>query len=299
MIDKLTPEQEAMIPQYVEKYTAIGLCTDRIDPDAAVKYAAKLYEFIQKPMPKVIVAKGPIDAWYLTNLYQLVTTKSIDPDNITDDVKVEAKSIADTSTIIWPYLDGQFWASYVAYVKFMQYIGMVIDTRIDIFEDQLQFGLVFTLDNFCIISDRMSECYRNANGLHRDGGPAVSYLDGTKIWCLNGVNVPQWLAENPVNKIDISEFAKIQNAEVRREFIRKIGVERICMELGSVVIDKKDEYELHEIDLGGTTGKWPYLKMLNPSIGTWHMECVDQSCRTVDDAIKWRNQSDLAPSVLT
>ncbi len=49
----------------------------------------------------------------------------------------------------------------------------------------------------------------------------------------------------------------------------------------------------------GATGKWPYLKMLNPSIGVWHMECVDRSCKTVKDAIKWRNQSEINPSILT
>jgi len=75
--------------------------------------------------------------------------------------------------------------------------------------------------------------------------------------------------------------------------------------MGSIVLDKQENiegvctYELHEMDLGGTTGKWPYLKMLNPSIGVWHMECVDKTCKTVKDAIRWRNQSELDPEIIT
>jgi len=56
---------------------------------------------------------------------------------------------------------------------------------------------------------------------------------------------------------------------------------------------------LHEIDLGGATGKWPYLKMLNPSIGVWHMECVSKDCKTVKQAITFRNQSEVVPEVIT
>jgi hypothetical protein len=43
------------------------------------------------------------------------------------------------------------------------------------------------------------------------------------------------------------------------------------------------------VDLKGTTGLWPYLKMRNPSIGVYHMEAVKKSCRTVHEALVFRN----------
>jgi hypothetical protein len=51
----------------------------------------------------------------------------------------------------------------------------------------------------------------------------------------------------------------------------------------------------------GATGEWPYLLMLNPSISTYHMECVDKSCKTVEQALAWRNSMDkyTPPEVLT
>ena len=206
---------------------------------------------------------------------------------------------AQVKNFVYPHFDGEFYSYYTAWHMFMRSIGVNIKTSTDIIDDQLQFGFVYPLEKFCIISDRISDIRRNARGLHRDGGPALSYLDGTKIWSLNGVRVPQWLAETKRDKMDCREFAKIRNAEVRREFLRKVGVETLCQSLGSVVIHKQGDYELHEIDLGGDTGKWPYLKMLNPSIGVWHMECVDRGCRTVEQALIWRNQSDLPAVVLT
>jgi hypothetical protein len=32
-----------------------------------------------------------------------------------------------------------------------------------------------------------------------------------------------------------------------------------------------------------------YLKMVNPSIGTFHVEGVDPQCATVEQALNWRN----------
>jgi hypothetical protein len=97
------------------------------------------------------------------------------------------------------------------------------------------------------------------------------------------------LAETRAVEIDCNEFPKIQNVEVRREFIRKVGAERLLHKLGSKLLDKRGDYELHLLDLGGTTGKWPYLKMLNPSIGTWHVEAVGKECNTVTKALNFRN----------
>jgi hypothetical protein len=43
----------------------------------------------------------------------------------------------------------------------------------------------------------------------------------------------------------------------------------------------------------------PYLKMINPSIGTYHIEGVHPECKTVKEALIWRNQSEETPAVLT
>jgi hypothetical protein len=39
--------------------------------------------------------------------------------------------------------------------------------------------------------------------------------------------------------------------------------------------------------------------MLNPSIGTYHIEGVPPDCDTVEKAITWRNQTSEKPVILT
>jgi len=204
------------------------------------------------------------------------------------------------ASFVWPYLDGQFFAYWTCWRKYMEFIGVKTDCPdADIIDDQIHFGPIYPLESFCVVTEHPEEIHRRGTVIHKDGGPAIVYRDGTKIWMLNGVRIPQWLAETPAAKIDARDFAKIENAEIRREFIRKVGIERICRDLHTEVLDKDGDYELHVIDLGRRTGKWPYLKMLNPSIGVWHMECVGQECHTVKEALTWRNQTALKPDVLT
>ena len=164
----------------------------------------------------------------------------------------------------------------------------------------VSFDLIYPLESGAVVYSDCPQCiHHNALGLHKDGGPAVAYGDGTRVWALNGVRVQQELAETKAEALDCKKWIQEQNAEVRREFVRKVGVERLLIKLGSKQIDKHGNYELHQIDLGGRTGEWPALKMLNPSIGIWHVEWVDKACKTVREALTWRNQSDAEPVSLT
>lgn len=295
-ITQLTPEQEAQIPEYVTKYVGIGLNTERIDPAKAEEFALRLYAFLKREPPTVICTEGINSAWETTVLCAIAQDQNISFKEAKEKHSDEVSKI----TFVEPFFDGQFCASYVGWFNYMKSIGVKIDAETFVYEDATQFGPIWAMEKYCIFSDRMLECHRNAAGqLHKNGGPAVKYVDGTAVYFLNGVSVPQWLAESDDHSLDPKQFATIQNVEVRREFIRKVGVDRICLELGSKIVDKAEGYELHVIDLGGETGAWPYLKMKNPSIDAWHMECVDKSCTTVAQALEFRNQSTLKPEQLT
>ena len=210
---------------------------------------------------------------------------------------------------IWPYIEGHWDVHYFAFYDFMREIIGLKDyiPLYNIYRETMKCGLIYPLDNICIVGNLPSAIRRNNRGqLHADGCAAIEYRDGFKMWSLNGVTVPQWLVENKWNDIDCHEFPKILNVEVRREFVRKVGIERISSMLGAKSLDKSGTYELLMIDLGGNTGKWPYLKMLNPSIGVWHLECVPKEIKTVQQAINFRasqlkhlNGDNWSPEVLT
>lgn len=157
-------------------------------------------------------------------------------------------------------------------------------------------GFIWYFKGICFICDRSLFINKKGVQLHHDSEPAISYSDGYSVWCLNGVNVPRYLVETPKEKLDIDFFKTEKNADVRAEFIRKYGIERM-VGLGKVIETvenhendwfNKSEYQL--IDMGSIYGRKyaPHLKMKNLTTGIYHLEGVDPSCRTVEQALKWR-----------
>jgi len=160
------------------------------------------------------------------------------------------------------------------------------------------FSLIYPFEDFCVISEKPVNIKMKNMVLHNDKGAVVQYADGFSVYSLNGVRVPRELVETPAEKLDPQLVVKETNAEVRREIVRKIGVERICQKLGAKVLDKKGNYELLNLNLGENRIR-PYLKMLNPSVGTYHIEGVAPDIKTVEQALNWRNQTEETPLVIT
>lgn len=59
LIEKLTPEQEALIPVYRQKWRAIALSTDRIDREKAAEAIKAAYIAIRKQEPEIIFCDSP------------------------------------------------------------------------------------------------------------------------------------------------------------------------------------------------------------------------------------------------
>jgi hypothetical protein len=135
--------------------------------------------------------------------------------------------------------------------------------------------------------------------LHCPDGPAISWPEGERYYFLHGVEVVREIVETPASRLDPRLILLERNAQVRREIVRKVGVERVCEALHARSVDRQGDYELLMLDL--LDGRMrPYLKMRNASVpGVYHVEGVAPECRTVAEALAWRNQTDLPPSVLT
>jgi len=213
---------------------------------------------------------------------------------IDDELLADAKVAMRKSLSDWThYRGGNLWASWYAYISFFRDICDWENEGLEAFGYDEQYALnagwCWYGEDVVGIADRPEELHFDGEQLHRDGGPAVMWRDGWAIWSLNGVRVPRWLAETPGGQLDVKRVTTIDNAEVRREFVRKVGVERICHKLSKGPIDKDGDYELHQFDVG--TGRlWTYLKMQNPSVPeVWHLEGVPADITTVDAALCWRN----------
>jgi hypothetical protein len=78
----------------------------------------------------------------------------------------------------------------------------------------------------------------------------------------------------------------------------KTIIERVCQKLDAKVLDKQGNYELLNLNLGENRIR-PYLKMINPSTGTFHIEGVEPKIKTVVEALNWRNQTEETPEIIT
>lgn len=142
---------------------------------------------------------------------------------------------------------------------------------------------------FAFISRRPKHIKRNTRGqLHNDSGAALEWRDGWKQYYLNGIRVSEEIGSPAPEDLDPTLILKAKNVEVRREIVRKIGIERVIQKLGGEAIDSWNGYELIMLDIPDMQIMPLYLKMKNPSIGTYHVEGVPPGISTCKEALSWR-----------
>jgi hypothetical protein len=164
---------------------------------------------------------------------------------------------------------------------------------------EVQFIIPYT--GIAFISEKPTSIIWKDRRLHNDAGPAVLFDDKYSLYCLNGVRVPEKLIITPVEQLQPDEWINHDNAEVRAQFVRKFGVERL-KSYGRTV-DASGDYELIDLTkLFPRKNRYtPYLFMKNPSTGTIHAEGVSDQCQTVVSALAWRDREDsyITPDALT
>ena len=109
MIDKLTPEQEALIPVYREKWRAIALSTEPIDRDKAADAVKGIYAAIGQEEPKIIFFDSPHAAHQ--NLLLLDSLPSSLNNLISSEVVVAIQATVRSqlkNMKLWVYIDRLF-----------------------------------------------------------------------------------------------------------------------------------------------------------------------------------------------
>lgn len=280
-IMKLTKDQENQLSVYCDRYCKLGYSTKKISKNETESIIKNFYQLIEKEAPnEILIFPSPEAAW-----------------------KHIQEAIGQKMDFIWPYPVGSWDAHIFAfYDYFIETLKIKIDKALlekyENWKKTMQLGLIFVIDDVCIVCEKPVKYHFKDKVLHNESGPAVVFADGSSYWFLNGVHMTQEYVETPWNKLDVKTVVKETNAEVRRELVRKIGMERIVTEMGATTLDTQGDYELLELDIGDNTRR-PYLKMLNPSIGVWHVEGVPPNTKTVAEALKFRNGTDEVPEMLS
>lgn len=127
---------------------------------------------------------------------------------------------------------------------------------------------------------------------HSDEGYAIEYADGLGWGYLNDVKVPDYIALNKPEDIDVEKVMAETNVDVQREAINKIGSERFFEKINPKILDEMmgserwENYQLLKIKFADKSRI--FLKMKNPSSGKYTIERVTDGCKTVRDALVMR-----------
>lgn len=127
-------------------------------------------------------------------------------------------------------------------------------------------------------------------GLELSGKKAKEQVREMELRKWNNVYIPKWLFYK--KKLVPKDLFRIRNAQVRAEFVKKVGLEKILDELATVV-ETFGNYQLLLLKTRSNrtfeiNRKRPYLKMLNPSSDEWHIEGVHSNCKTISEALQYR-----------
>ena len=293
MAPKIDHVDQAVLDKWIAGGVHVGLCCDPVDVKAAGEFGRDLMVWLGRKPGPVSVQPSPLAAWLAVCAIAGGKWDGAD-DRIFSIDSIDKQEVME---MVWPYLDGAFWANYVAWANCLKEIGVTgMPASLALLERAVQFGPVWPLEQHVVISDRPEQIIRQGIRLHREDGPAVRYRDGFSVWALNGVRVPAEIVMTRGEDMGVDFLRKYicgsgVNAEVRREVVRKVGVGLVIERLGGKVIDRSPDgvYELVLLNAGDDSRQRPYLKMKNPSIGIYHVEGVHPTCDTVEKALAWRN----------
>jgi len=216
-------------------------------------------------------------------------------DSVWDSVQ---DSVVDSGALRAEWYDlyswGQHDANWLGFYDYFREVLKLTDQTaklVPLTELAKQTGWHLFYKNVAILSEKPTEVHRNERGqLHNFIGPAIKWADGYELYRFNGVRIDgkEQYAKMQSSEFTKEIFTKEENADVRREIIRKIGMERLAQILDYKVIDAKHGYELITFDIGDKRVR-PFLKMKNPSIDAIHIEGVPVEVTTVEGAICYRN----------
>ena len=335
-IQTLTKQQRAKFPEYVERWTQVGLSTEPLDRAKIERAVALACKCARIEAPKqIVLCGGPISA-----LLTKVTLQNL-PDSVRDSVRDSVgASVWDSVRAsvwdsVWDSVRDSVWASVGASVgdsvwasvwdsvrasveasvwdftygqhdsevcAFYEYFRNVLSLKnqtekiTGLFALAHACGWILPYQNAWFVAARPGELHRNGVGqLHHDGGYAISYPDGWGVYSLNGVRVPEWLAVTQANGLDGNKLTDISNAEVRREFIREVGMEKILADTKAKPVSEGidangNPLKLYALPGMNSSNSRMYLHMINgtlPNIS--HLEAVHPDCDSVESAMKYRD----------
>ena len=323
----LTEEQQKLLAskaeEYVLKLTAISSDEDIVD---AVN---SLYAFNKLEKPKIFIGRSPQEIIHMNYFFEQGHTTLEEIENLLKKPLPEniehGEYLSKMNVFFWT----SNWAvifdigknhlnipldsvKYETFMKVSNHVASVLAYKGVCFVSRKPVNVSYTVTkNTNKYADIDKKYNAPIYALHKEGDAAVKYADGFKQYALNGISVPEWLAVTPAGLLKPEQYKDIKSDanDIKAEFIRKIGVDRM-VEYGRIIdvySNHKNAYnyewyansEYKVVDMHKLfPHKYkylPYLYMKNQTTGVYHLECVydprlgNGQPRTIIEALTVRN----------
>lgn len=254
VIDKITPEQQARFPEWVEKWTAIGLSCEPANFDVSEDAVLRAYDAAKIARPKIVLrvsspfaaCYGGTLAWWLLKEWADANQEAEMTDEVLGKIRDEATKYSlgvprkyfktqakqdefkeNLKSAIHNSRSGAFWASWGAYISFFRDVMGWDNEVLKVFaiDEALMknCGWVWWQDDIAAISDRPEYIKKDDAGrLHSEDSPSIRYRDGWCLYSWHGLTIPAWIIEEP-ERINPETIDKETNQELRRAMIERYG----------------------------------------------------------------------------
>jgi len=263
MIEQLTLEQTARFPEFIDKWTKIGLSTEPADRPRAEAAVRLMYKIGGLPSPEKIVwfdspmamfveykktvnksvrgavhgaVYGAVHGAVWNAVYNIVRTAVYEVvlgaiqdcvwGTVQDGVwNAVWDAVRDAVRDVVYGSHEVYWLSQYDYYR--EVFGLVEETDklVGLFELAKSCGWIIPCEKICYASERHNVLNRDHEGkLHCETGPAVVYPDGWSIYMDHGVRVSEKVVVDP-GGFTLKELKELKTHEVKIVF-RKIGMEK-------------------------------------------------------------------------
>ena len=244
-IEHLTPEQEAELPQFRQRYLDIACGGGRIDRAALETALADAYAEIGKPAPRLFIFDSPTMCMMALKLFA-----TPEKDQLRGQLWGQLGD--QLWGQLWDQLGGQqiwspnfLWGSqdlyWIAWGLFAEKIGVNLkpetSRRLSIMERiSSQCEWWWPHENIVVASQRpISVKWDDERRLHSETGKAVEYADGTGLSAWHGQTIPDaWVSGNPPAAKDALHWS---NMDQRAAACEIVGWASILDQLQAKTID--------------------------------------------------------------
>jgi hypothetical protein len=254
-IEKLTAEQEAMIPIVRDEFIGYGISTEPANWAEAERAINDAYTTAGLSAPKMFFHtsspyEGNVYCNVLTDEKFIKSIGVVDYSVFREKVAAQADKIRGTKlNTIWPSMYGHHDAGWVSFYSFFDKVcGLSDAARLEPFSRiVMNCGWVWFYKDIVVTCDRPEVLKRdNENRLHCEDGPSVRYRDGFSVYCWHGTRIPsEWIENRQTLTPELA--ITWQNIEQRRCAMEILGWAHILDKLNAKVIDTDADPEIGEL----------------------------------------------------